>query len=202
MVSLTTLANSNNQVTKSNDYYSVIADLTISQDVEIAAGEELLVTNKSTFTIASGRTFTIASGGTLKFWATLKIEGVVINEGGTLIGSGTFTNNGLVLDKDSNNDYTMIRGNSQTLNNNFTIDSSETLTIASGQTLTITSGGTLTSTAGTIDNDGTIECSGTIATGSNFTGSSTGEVEFASVAAYDNSVATGLELGTTLGGEQ
>jgi len=224
MHNLSSLASSNDQVTNSGDNYSVTADLTISEDGAIASGETLTINNGVTLTIPSGKTLTIASGGTLT-----STSGIIVNDG-TIISSGTITSasdftgsTGLVRFPTIaayNNSNTSLTLSSNNMTSNFTLanvmsagtievvlddnltTNGNNLTIPSGITLEIAASVTLTSTAGTIDNDGTIECSGIIATGSNFTDSSSGLVSFASVAAYDDSVASGDRLSDTLSGDR
>ena len=216
MHNLSTLASSNDQVTKSGDNYSVTADLTISEDGAIASGETLTINIGVTLTIPGGLTLTIDSGGTLTTAASGLNVGIIENDGtitcsGTITPGASFTgsSSGLVsfasvaaydLSVSSGNRLgTSLTANTAIANymgagttkvilsgSETLTTSTYTLTIPASVTLEVGSGRTLTSTAGVVVNAGTIISSGTITSASDFTGS-TGLVRFPTIAAYNNS---------------
>jgi len=96
------------------------------------------------FTIASGETFTIGSGQTLTINSgkTLSNEGIIFlpSDGNGLTTTGTFTNSGVVINKNGNAYTLNTNYTSQILNNDLTIESNGYLYVETGQTLTVSSG--------------------------------------------------------------
>ena len=138
-----------------------VNEYTLSTGFDLTTIPTILKSNYSLYndlTIGTGQTLTIASGKTLTIPSGLTLinNGIVINEGTLVVApGGTLTNNNIVLDKSDNTlTFNSDGGTSQTLNDDFTIASGQTLTIASGGTLDISSGENFINN-GTLTNNGT-----------------------------------------------